>query len=314
MRLNTDLNFMPDLIKLSQESSRNSGNVPADTLFLEGSPIHGMTAFFIALPTEQGTDDAEIEVPNPYAATVIRQRGTGRNSGKVTFNGFPHGMAARRILLYIFATAYRKGLVSVIPLFAPSRNETLRQWGYNFGRSPTGNHPAFEQVERLYGCIYEFTKKFRNTESGLTDARYFRNRLLLKADEMPITSLTRKLHALEKLKNTQGNFYVHPLFGFTLKFPVDMKHVLKLRKKSSFWNVYMFLIDALPHIEKGKTKRIPWEWMHDIFLRRYNTTANFKLNFTQLCDEVFEIYPQARGRIDTSRSDVLILKHAEPPI
>lgn len=290
--------------------------ISADGLFLEGNFIHPMVAFFIAIPTERSIADSAIEIKTSYAQTIIRQQHRKQEDGKLVTYAFPHGMAARRILLYIFSEVYRLGSRTNISLMSGSRNRTLWQFGYEFKKSPTGRHPIFIQLESLYGCNYEFVKKFQNKKANLDVLKMQKKQLLIKPDTDLATwqFMSKRNRSLRDHYSDQDKLYVNPFFGFKLNFPVDFNHVIGTDKKNRFWNVYMFLIDVLPRIEKGKTKKITWSLLHDVFYHRPPNLAHFKNMFKQEVEEVTKLYKRAKDKVITSDKTYLKLKYAPPPI
>lgn len=269
-----------------------------DEIFLRSFPVHPMVALFIALPLESLPKDFQVS-PIKHGANVIIQSGVFYSSKhkKHIPAGLPFGMAARRILLFFFHHFYLNPDFK----FRTDRNtkEVFHDFGYNFVKNRRSSIPSIN-FQLIPLCDITFTEDKHLKEIGveLGDDPFSKIFLRGTADD----------------GKTYVEYKRNPKFIFSMRFPVDFKKVLKSRKKSEFWNVYLFLVDVLPRIPKGKTQRISWAIIHDIFYQRYGTIANSKYYFKKHVSEVFEIYPQAKTRVDTSDSEDLLLKNAPAPI
>jgi len=301
-----------------------------DELFMGNKcPVYPMTAFFIALPTSQTYNVYEYVVrAGSSSSLLVAVDKKATKDGYVHACPIPTGMGARRLLLYIYSQRY-KNPKQLVRIKHGSNNQFLRELGYSFGRTAMSKHPGTINFERLCNCTFQFRDESKNEAIGLGkkllglirdpeigDRLLVSYRQLLKAMKQSVTPekyMTFKTH-YRQLGFQEEDCCINPFFAFNAAFPVDFNQVVDTQKKSEFWNIYMFLVDYLSRVKKGKVVKLSWSMVHVIFCKRYNTIENFRYFFRQTLPDVLEIYPQAKGRIDVSNKESLILKHAPPPV
>ena len=284
---------MPKLARSNQNPT-----ISGDELFMESFPVHPMVAVFIALPINNDPQNMEIRLKKARANLHVTATSVPKKDGKWVLGGLPCGMAARRILLYIFAEAYQTGNTS-LAFGNGSRQDILYKLGYRQASSLQGNHPLFRQLVRIQRIAIKFENPKDNEQCGFSLKNYSDNMLGVRRDNDG--------------EIIEGPF-LNPNFLFNMAFPVDFNHVIGTDKKNRFWNVYMFLIDVLPRIEKGKVKEISWSLVHDVFYHRPANLAHFKFYFKKEVEDVINIYPKADGKVIMNDKTYLKLKHAPPPI
>ena len=278
------------------DDSIKSEPISADALFMETFPVHPMVAFFIALPLKERAPDAEIYLLNRGANAYMRSGvHYHQETGKSTFLGFPGGVVGRRIFMYFFWLYYRDP--SAFFIHGDNIKEDINEFGYH-SKSGRLGHPV---------------------RQGLMKFVYIKARFILPENNIRVgfTGIDQYCDIMVAYKWVDRKYTVimpNQRYLFRMGFPIDFDRVKSIRKKCEFWNVYMFLIDVLPRIEKGTKTRISWELMHDVFVRRYTTIENFRYFFRKQVKAVLEIYPQAKSKVDTSHNGELILGYAPPPI
>lgn len=282
----------------SHDDLDNNQPISGDELFMQTFPVHPMVAIFIALPITNEPEIVELRLKKEVANIQINTHGVPRKHGEWKSYGFPCGMAARRILLFIFSEIYRTGNTS-LAFGDGSRQDILYRFGYRISSRQQGNHPLFRQFIRIQRMGIKFTNPLNNEKCNFSLAGYSDSMLGVRMDENG--------------EIIEGPF-LNPGFLFNMAFPVEFEHVIGTDKKNRFWNVYMFLIDVLPRIEKGKTKKITWSLLHDVFYHRPPNLAHFKNMFKQEVEEVTTLYKKAKGKVITDDKTYLKLKYAPPPI
>ena len=291
--------------------------------------LYPMTAYFIALPTSQIDALTDIIVRAESSASLsVEVNKKAVKEGYVPACPSPSGMGARRLLLYIFSECYKKPN-NLIRIRDGSNNQLLRKLGYSFDRTAMSRHPGIINYERMLNCTFQFRDESKNKSIGLGEkilgvSRFTEKRHILFITFGDILSRMKKPSTSEGFNNFVGyyrslgyqddDYCVNPFFIFNTSFPVEFGRVIDSNKKSEFWNVYVFLVDVLPRVKKGSTLKLPWDKVHAIFCKRYNTLENFKFNFRKQLVDVLGIYPQAKGRVDADNQDELLLKHAPPPV
>ncbi|MFL0809111.1 MAG: hypothetical protein K6L76_01730 [Agarilytica sp.] len=311
-----------------------SDQISGDKVFLKRNWVFPMTAFFIALPIKKEANTTELNVGNGINERLVvnTAKKVGDGGTMMSTAPFPSGMGARRILLYIFAHRFAQPN-QILRLNEDSNNAFLRKLGYNFGRTAMSSHPGIVGLKSLIPCRYQLGSEDINEEIGLGklmtnsyNLRYGRlsNQLLLKRKSLILEVKRRTTAELFKQKyeayfakfTSEEDVFLHPFFAFDTALPFKYSCVMGSTKKSEFWNVFVFLVDLLPRIKKGKSLPIPWKEVYALFQKRYGDDGEspFKHFFKQTLNDVFEIYPNAKGRVDTGDKVNLILKHAPPPV
>ncbi|MBL4623551.1 MAG: hypothetical protein JKY42_00145 [Flavobacteriales bacterium] len=277
------------------EESEHKG----DAHFIKAAGIHPMVAAFIALPLNP-QPKIIIETTISNHRNIVMESGVIRSQEKPKLLNLPSGMLGRRIFLYFFSAFYRDKNYEFDLNDAGKFSKLL---GYN----STDRHINREAQDALNDFLNTRIKfvdhsdnKFHYDYLGVKELSDINTRLVL-VDR-------------QSTDDDSGKVIFNQSGIFTMAFPIDFERVKKLKKKSGFWNVYVFLADVLPRIPPRKKPVIAWKVLNILFGDNYGTLENFKLNFTKTLKEVEKIYPEAKGKVDTSRSDVLVLRHASPPI
>lgn len=274
--------------------------ISADELFMQSFPVHPMVAFFIAMPIKKVKRIAAIHLKKDHEnlLAISEPVPTTKEQNSFVYYDLPQGMAGRRVMLYLFSRFYAcrddESLSSGITMNA-DRDTFIRKFGYEYSQRGQGSHPLQTEFWKVIGANFRFKDNKDNTRAGYTG--------------LPSRGRERIV-----LGEENGELLLNPHFLFNMAFPVDFNHVIGTDKKNRFWNVYMFLIDVLPRIEKGKIKKIPWSLMHDVFYHRPKNLAHFKFYFSKEVKDVITIYPKAKGKVDMSDKTFLKLRYAPPPI
>ncbi len=297
--------LMPPELRKKLLSGELNKDKMGDTLYHRRVPIHPLVAIFIALPinkTDVKDSPLELRIEAPESTLRVRAENhthlVDADTGRKIPYGIPQGIHARRLLLYIFSQVHHHENVMLFPP-EMSRKATLEELGYRFTKSQQGKHPIFTEFIRIHKTSYQFLKPGDNSEASYD---------VVKESDNLFVNWRNNDGELET-----GYMFVNPNFMFRVGFPVDFRHVIGTDRRSHFWNVYMFLVSLLPSIPRRQI-RVSWELMHQIFQCRYNTIENLKYHFYKTVDEVCTIYPQAEGKVVKSRSDMLVLKYAPPPV
>lgn len=261
---------------------------------MENFPVHPMVALFIALPLENNCVDTEIYTRKPDRNAFIRSIPVRFRDDKFRAPGLPHGMTGRRVFLYLFSQFYKDRNFVLEQSF--DKKPFIETFGYDV--------PRFRKKHPIRLAFYKVM---------YSEVKFYDDRDNAKAGYSSVTQDGASMFDAV-WQNGIWTVKLNSEFIFKMAFPVDFSHVIGTNKKCLFWNVYLFLVDVLPRIPKGKSKHISWELMHDVFHRRYDTIANFKYFFTQQLEDIFSIYPQAKNKVDVSDSNDLILKYAPAPI
>lgn len=263
-----------------------------DALYLQAAGIHPLVAAFIALPT-QPTHRIVIESSIENHRNLLLESGTANHNGKQFLTNLPSGMLGRRILMYFFFMFYHDKDFSYDLSDADGLWEKL-------GYKSTDRHiksyanNAFIEIIKTRLRFADFTEnKVHYDYKGLTDISEADTRLVLVDQD-------------DVIYNQSGLF--------NMAFPVDFEKTKKLKVRNGFWNVYLFLVDALPRIPPKEKARIEWHVLKVLFSDNHRTLENFKYFFIQTSKKVFAIYPKAEKSVDSTHSDMLILKYAPPPI
>jgi len=270
--------------------------ISGDELFMETFPVHPMVACFIALPLEHVSPESAVRLKKPKGNILMKAGDFYTREKRYQTLGMPSGMGARRVLLYFFSMFYKDQLGWLDPSRTPK--EFISEFGYDEQKNRRTHIVKFNFLKILKMRI-QFADNKDNVRAGFHSIDSFGDCMVSgnQADDGWYETIS-----------------YNPSFLFKMAFPVDFNQVVNTRKKSHFWNAYLFLVDVLPRIEPGKSRKISWTLMHDVFYRRYKTLENFRYNFRKTVDDVYSIYPKARGKVDLSRSDYVTLRHAKPPI
>ncbi len=271
-----------------------------DLLFLEEMPIHPMVAMFIALPTKLASSSTVNWTRNDRNVRIFSIPAKLGN-GRYTTYSIPWGNIGRRIFLYLFSAFYQQPKHVYKTGYACC--EFLNNFGYNKTVFRTRD-PVLHMFLRLINCGYCFEKPTYNVSAGY--------------DSIEKERTTIMFERLNYGNSPRDEFEIrlNPDFLFKAAFPVDFRHVVGSNRRCEFWNIYLLLVDVLPRIGHRKTERITWETLAAIFGNSYKSKhamANFKFNFKKQLAEVLEIYPQAKGKVEPTDSE-LRLKYAPPPI
>ncbi len=266
----------------------------ADQYFLETYPVSPMVAIFISLPTlptNKAVEKRTFQDVNIDKNLLI----DGATQGKSVVLGVPHAMEGRRVLLYFFHRAYLDN--AFVYDASKSHRDIAADFGYDNAKSRHPKEVVFHLIKLVYAKI-SFLYHEDNELYGLFNYSDTHNLMF---------DSTVKNDYITELR-------LNPNFMFNCAFPVDFKHVIGTRKKCFFWNIYLLLVDVLPRTKWRQKKPISWEFLHRLFNSTY-TIENFKYAFKNTVKEVLEIYPQAKGKVDTSSDKKhLILSYAPPPI
>ncbi len=297
---------MPLNIREKYVSGRLNEDQIGDTLYHERVPIHPMVAMFIALPinkSDEGDPVRELRIKSPERIIQVQSSTfhdlPDNTAGKKVPLGIPQGLHARRLLLYIFSQVHQLHNAMVFPPDL-SKKEQLELLGYRFKKSQQGNHPVYLEYFRLQKTVFRYLHPKDNKEAGYDIGKYSDNLFSHWRNEDGILE--------------DDYLYINPNFMFRVGFPVDFNHVIGTKKRSRFWNVYMFLVSVLPIIQKGRLLRLSWELVHQIFCYRPPNLAHFKNHFKNEVEDVISIYPKAEGKVIMSDKTYLKLKYAPPPI
>lgn len=276
----------------------------ADECFRQLYFVSPMVAAFIALPLKRlKSNDTyllfEGERPRDLILKPSRHQETSlsRKWGEEIGLDIPYGMRARRILLLFFHHQYLNPdtrFIYSIPDDSKSLGEAL---GYEERKSRHSDRVLTSLIELSFLTI-SFLSHELNEKFGFVSLKQ-RNAAMFNI-------------GYDFLSN-QYNLSFNPEFLFKNAFPVDYNHVVNLRKKSDFWDTYLFLVDVLPRIKPRNKVLFQWYFIHELF-RRDSTLANFKYHFKKTLEEVYNIYPKAKGRIDTSDKKYLICRYTPSPI
>lgn len=263
-----------------------------DALYLQAAGIHPMVAAFIAL-SSQPTQRIIVESSIVNHRKLLLEPATASYDGKPHLTNLPNGMVGRRILMYFFSEFYRdKNFI-----FDLADSDTL--WK-SLGYKSTDRHIKRYAKEALITFL-TMTVRFANFAENKVHFDY-----LGEKDVSEIDTRTVLVDQDKIIYNQSGLF--------NMAFPVDFEKIKKLKVRNGFWNVYLFLVDALPRIPPKEKARIEWHVLKVLFSDNHRTLENFKYFFIQTSKKVFAIYPKAEKSVDYTRSDMLVLKHAPPPI
>lgn len=267
----------------------------ADQYFLATYPVSPMVAIFISLPTKPTNKIIERRTFNESKITDKNLAIDGATQRKDIVLGVPHAMEGRRVLLYFFYRAYLDK--NFVYQAAKRHRDIAVDFGYDNTKSRHPKPIVFQLIKLVYSKI-SFLYHEDNELYGLLNYSDTQNQMF---------SLTVENGSITRIQ-------LNPNFMFNCAFPVDFKQVIGTRKKCFFWNIYLLLVDVLPRTKFRQKKPISWVFLHKLFNSTY-TIENFKYAFKNTVTEVLEIYPQAKGKVDTaSDKDHLILSYAPAPI
>lgn len=265
-----------------------------DLIFLGEMPIHPMVAVFINLPIDKNT--TQFLVDSEHAIEVFAD--PTKYQSRATTRPLPKGIAIRRLLLYLFSQFYQDGDFVLCEKVLSAK--FLNLFGYN-NRVCRRNHKLLVAYIRLLYTRFKFFNDEDNIAAGYE-----------RLDQRTCTEMLLG----KNISDDVFEIRLNPKFMFKAAFPVDFRHVVASNRRCEFWNIYLLLVDVLPRIGHRKTERITWEMLSAIFGRSYKSKhamANFKFNFKKQLAEVLEIYPQAKGKVEPTDSE-LRLKYTRPPI
>ena len=280
---------------MSENDSRHEKPLEtADQYFLATYPVSPMVAIFISLPTRPSKiiekrifDDAGFDKD-------LLLDGTYKRQGNIVM-GLPSSMEGRRVFLYFLSQAYRD------KNFVYQSGKGYRAIAADFGYDNTKSRHYKKVVFQLLKFVHAKISFLYYEDSK-------RHGLVTYADTH------NKMFNLTFNNGLMTRIQLNPNFMFNCAFPVDFKRVIGTRKKCFFWNIYLLLVDVLPRTKRREKNPISWVFLHKLFNSTY-TIENFKYTFKNTVKEVLEIYPQAKGKVDTaSDKDHLILSYAPAPI
>ena len=220
----------------------------ADQYFRELYRISPMAAIFIALPIKETLSSSITVFPTNRTRNVAISGGDVRvttsklQHPKLLEKGnrrlpIPHGMIARRFLLLSYSSAYRKKH-SIDSDNKPA--SSINFLGYDNRKS--------RKVKRFHKQVLLFLMS-RISFVQHTDIQRYND---LKHTTNDFISADNNCDQI-LIRTAENKLRVNNNFMFDYAIPVDFQHVIGTRKKSGFWNVYVFLVDVLPHLPKKET-------------------------------------------------------------